>query len=57
MFTRLVSMIVTRDMEQELRVMGMASLSSRASTTRLRSGWSAARAALPRRVRKWLKAR
>lgn len=33
-------MIVTRDMEQELRVMGMASLSSRASTTRLRSGWS-----------------
>ena len=56
-FTKLVSMMVTRDMEQELRVMGTASFSSRTSTVRPRSGRSAAAAPSRRRVRTWLKAR
>ena len=50
-------MMVTRDMEQELRVMGMASLSRRTSTVRPRSARSVAGVLSRRRVRTWLKAR
>ena len=54
--TRLVSMRVTRDMVQELKVMGMASLSSRARIVLPGSGTSAA-VFCRCLVRLWLKKR
>ena len=57
LFTRLVSMRVTMDMVQELRVIGMASLSRWERMSPLLSGTSWAGRAWRRLVRAWLKNR